>query len=169
MIPIGELPQLQSDSVSEQSNSTEFLRVCLVELGGRTFAIALHQIREVFEPESITPVPGMPPALVGITNLRGTIIPLADLRTALGIPISTTPKYAVLIHQDTQQVGILVEGVPEIHTVQSDHLAAFSEHTATDQNPISPESFKIDSTLSPLLKVSWLFASIEGMSNAHSP
>ncbi|HWF61590.1 MAG TPA: chemotaxis protein CheW [Nitrospira sp.] len=170
MISIGELPQLHSDLVLEQTKSTESLRVCLVALGEETFAIDLRQVREVFEPESITPVPGMPAALVGVTNLRGTIIPLADVRAALGVvSVSILPKYAVVVRHGTQQVGILVEDVPEIRTIQSDDLVAPSVRTAAERLPLLSGSFKTEKKLSAILEISRLLASIEGMANDQSP
>jgi purine-binding chemotaxis protein CheW len=168
MISIGELPQLHSDSVQGQKKSIESSRVCLVTLGEETFAIDLRQVLEVFEPESITPVPGMPAALVGITNLRGTIIPLADVRAALGISVFVLPKYAVVVRHGTQQVGILVEGVPEIRTIHSDDLAAPSVRTADERLPLFSGSSKIEKKLSAILEMSRLLASIEGTANDQS-
>lgn len=169
MISIGELPQLHSDSVPEQVKSTESLRVCLVALGEGTFAIDLCQILEVFKPESITPVPGMPAALVGVTNLRGTIIPLTDLRAALGVSISAHPKYAVVVRHGTHQVGILVEDIPEIHTLRSDDLATPSVHTAPESSPSFSRTIKTEKKPSTILEMSRLLASIEGTANDQSP
>ena len=165
MISLGELPQLYSDSVPEETKSTQSLRVCLITLGQETFAIDLRQVREVFAPESITPVPGMPAALVGVTNLRGTIIPLADLRTALGISVSIILKYAVVVRHGTQQVGILVEEVPEIRTIQSDDLVDPSVRTGAERRPMISEFFKTENKVSAMLEISRLLASIEGTSN----
>lgn len=169
MISISELPQLLSDSVPEQKKSNESLRVCLVAWGEETFAIDLRQVREVFEPESITPVPGMPTALVGVTNLRGTIIPLADLRAALGVSISVMLKYAVVLRHGTQQVGILVEDVPEIRTIQLDDLVAPSTRTAAERRPMISAFFKTGNKLSAILEMSRLLASIEETANDRSP
>lgn len=169
MIPIGELPQLHSDSVLVQAKSTESLRVCLVALGEESFAVDLRQVREVFEPKLITPVPGMPAALVGVTNLRGTIIPLIDLRSALGVSSSVMPKYAVVIRQGTQQVGILVQEVPEIRTIQSDDLVAPSTRTATERRPMISAFFKTENKLSAILELSRLLASIEGTADEQRP
>jgi purine-binding chemotaxis protein CheW len=164
MISISELPQLHSDSVQEKAKPTESLRVCLVALGEESFAIDLGQVLEVFEPESITPVPGMPAALVGITNLRGTIIPLVDLRAVLGVSASVLPKYTVVVRHGTQQVGILVEGIPKIRTVRSDDLAAHSGHTVAERL----RDFKEEKKLSTILEMSRLLASIEGTAKDQS-
>lgn len=153
MMFISELPQLHSDAVSQQVKSNESLRVCLVRLGEATFAIDLRQVREVFEPESITPVPGMPTALVGITNLRGTVLPLADVREALGVSPANRPKYAVVVHHGTQQIGILVEAIPEIGTIQLDDQAPPSTRTSAKGGPLV--------SAGGLLETSRLLASIE--------
>ena len=164
MISIGELPQLHSDSAPEQAKPTESLRVCLVALGEESFAIDLGQVLEVFEPESITPVPGMPAALVGVTNLRGTIIPLVDLRAVLGVSASVLPKYTVVVRHGTQQVGILVEGIPKIRSVRSDDLAAHPGHTVAE----GLRDFKEEKKLSTILEMSRLLASIEGTAKDQS-
>lgn len=163
MISIGELPQLHSDSVPAQTQSTESLRVCLVALGEETFAIDLRQVAEVFVPESITPVPGMSAALVGVTNLRGTIIPLADVRAVLGVSASGLPKYAVVIRHGTQRVGILVENVPEIRTIPSDDLATTSVRTATESLSLFSGFVKTDKRPSAILEMSRLLASIHNV------
>ena len=169
MISIGELPQLHSDSVSAQTQSTESLRVCLVALGTETFAIDLRQVVEVFVPESITPVPGMPVALVGVINLRGTIIPLADVRAVLGVSVSVIPKYAVVVRHGTQRVGILVEDVPEIRTIPSDDLVTTSVRTAADSLALFSGFVKTEKKPSAILEMSRLLASIERTTTDQNP
>ena len=117
MICVSKLTQLHSDSIPEQPKSIESLRMCLVTLGEETFAIDLRQVSEVFEPKWITPIPGMPITLIGITNLRGSIIPIGDIRIPLGVVISVVPRYAIVVRSGTRQVGILTDEVPEIVTI----------------------------------------------------
>jgi len=47
-------------------------RVCLITLSNSLFAIDLQSIREVFPVDSVTPVPGMPTVLTGVTNCAGS-------------------------------------------------------------------------------------------------
>lgn len=161
MISIGELPLLHSDWAPEQPKSADALRVCLIELGQERFAIDLRQVREVFEPESVTPVPGMPDALVGVTNLRGTIIPLADLRRALSVSMSVMPKYAVVVRHGTHQVGILVEDVPEIRIIHSHDLMTPSAYPTAKRHPMISLFFKTEGKPSAILEMSRLLSSIE--------
>ena len=84
--------QSTSSPAHEPAKSAAPSRVCLITLGGELFAIDLRHVREVFELESITSVPGMPASLVGVANLRGTVVPLADLRPALGVSSAAPSK-----------------------------------------------------------------------------
>lgn len=161
MISIGELPLLHSDSVPEQPKSADALRVCLIELGQERFAIDLRQVRAVFEPESITPVPGMPDALVGVTNLRGAIIPLADVRRALGVSMSATLKYAVVVRHGTHQVGILVEDVPEIRIIHSHDLMTPSAYPPAKRDPMISLFLETEGKPIAILEMSRLVSSIE--------
>ena len=61
--------------------------MCVLTLGGEPFAVDLRHVSEVFEVESVTVVPGMPSLLTGVTNLRGTVVSLVDLRGMLGLTI----------------------------------------------------------------------------------
>lgn len=168
MIPIDELPQLHSDSALEQTKSTKSSKLCLIALGEEAFAVDLRQVLEIFEPESITPVPGMPAALVGVTNLRGTIIPLADVRTVLGVSVSVLLKYAVVVRHETRQVGILVEDVPEIRTIYSDDLVPPSGRTADERLLLFSGAFKTEKKLISILEMSRLLASIEDTANVQN-
>ena len=169
MISIDDLPQLHSDSIPVQAQSNESLKVCLVALGEETFAIDLRQVVEVFEPESITSIPGMPAALVGVTNLRGIIIPLVDVRAAVGVSVSVLPKYVVVVRHGTRQVGILVEDVPEIRTIQPDDPAAHPVRTADERLTLFSGSFKTKKKPGAILEISRLLASIEGTANNPHP
>ena len=74
-----------SGSGQAKAAGSSTMRAAIISLGGELFTIDLKSVREVFVVESITPVPGMPSGLVGVTNLRGTVIPLLDLRPMFGL------------------------------------------------------------------------------------
>ena len=161
MEPTLEQPQFVALSGPEQIKSAVPSRICLIALGGEFFAIDLRHVREVFELESITPVPGMPASLVGVANLRGTVVPLADLRPSLGVSISATPKYVVVVRHGTQQVGILIDEVPEIRTIHPDDMLAASTHGVTESRPFLSGLVKIENRMSGLVEEQRLLACVE--------
>lgn len=165
MEPTLEQPQPSALPGPEHAKSAVPSRICLITLGGELFAIDLRHVREVFELESVTPVPGMPASLVGVANLRGTVVPLADLRPSLGVSASAAPKYAVVVRHGAQQVGILIDEVPEIRTIHADDMLAASARGVTESRPFLSGLLKIEDRMSGMVEVSRLLASVEGSTN----
>ena len=62
------------------------LTACVFTLAEESCAIKLDQVREVVTIGALTRVPGAPPALLGVANVRGTIVPVVDLRPVLRLP-----------------------------------------------------------------------------------
>ena len=61
-------------------------RACLFSLGGVGVAVDVVQAREVVVLDRYTVVPGAPDELLGVTNLRGSIMPVVEVRPLLGFP-----------------------------------------------------------------------------------
>jgi purine-binding chemotaxis protein CheW len=62
------------------------LRACLFALSGSRFAVDVRSAREVAVFDEFTVVPRAPRQLVGVANLRGTVIPILDVSPLLGLP-----------------------------------------------------------------------------------
>ncbi len=65
-----------------QATHTKFI---IFTLGGSKYAVPIHQVIEVGEPQRITPVPNVPDWVLGVTNLRGDIISVVDCGAFLNI------------------------------------------------------------------------------------
>lgn len=160
-LELAQLPSPASDRTG-RLKGVGSSRVCLLSLGGELFAVDLHHVREVFELESVTPVPGMPAILVGVANLRGTVMPLADLRPSLGISSLGEQNYAVVVRQGQQQVGILIDTVPEIRTIQSDDYVSAASRGLAETRPFVSGLAKVEERMSSVMDVAKLMACVEG-------
>ncbi len=137
-------------------------RVCLITLSGGLFALDLRSVREVFPVESITPVPGMPSVLSGVTNLRGVVVPLVDVRSWLGLSTAgIAPKFGVVIHHGANQVGVLVDQVPEIRTVQQEQFLPAPQTGEAEARPFVSTILRIEDRLGGLLEVPTLLAHMD--------
>jgi chemotaxis signal transduction protein len=59
---------------------------CTFTLGGHRFAVDVADAREVVVFDAMTPVPLAPSFVLGLANLRGTVMPVVDLAPLLGLP-----------------------------------------------------------------------------------
>jgi purine-binding chemotaxis protein CheW len=88
-------------------------RACVVMLGGLPFAVDVGETREVVVLDVTTPVPGAPAALVGVMNLRGSVLPVIEARPLLGLPVRAAvgrPR-ALVLADAGQRAAILIERV----------------------------------------------------------
>lgn len=101
---------------------------CLFIRGGQRFALPTAIVQEAVTVGEIVPIPRSPDVLVGVTNLRGTILPVFDFDSALGVQSDLIPQRSTLlvVRETTGQVfGFLtdrVSGVKEITSAGLQHL-----------------------------------------------
>ncbi|MEJ1338474.1 MAG: chemotaxis protein CheW [Candidatus Sedimenticola sp. (ex Thyasira tokunagai)] len=80
------------------------------------YGINVMQVQEVLRLSEIAPVPGAPPYVLGIINLRGNVVTVIDTRSRFGLnpgEISNSSRI-VIIEAEKQVVGILVDSVAEV-------------------------------------------------------
>ena len=140
------------------------MRAAIISLGGELFTIDLLNVREVFVVESITPVPGMPSGLVGVTNLRGTVVPLLDLRPMFSLNAVEPLRYAVVVQHGNWQVGVLVDAVPEIRILAKDQF--LPAPAGTGRRPVRSTCArrKLEDRLRGVLETSVMLSYLEGTS-----
>jgi purine-binding chemotaxis protein CheW len=78
-----------------------------VRVGLERYAFDVAQVREVEERGDVTPVPGSPPAVLGVRSLRGAVLPVIELSVALGVHDEEPGRY-ILVAQDGDLVAALV-------------------------------------------------------------
>ena len=153
-----------SGSGQTQEAGSSTIRAAIISMGGELFTIDLRNVREVFVVESITPVPGMPSGLVGVTNLRGTVIPLLDLRPMFNLNAEASLKHAVVVQQGNWQVGVLVDTVPEIRILSKDQFSPAPTGTGEGAVPFISTVVKLEDRLRGVLETSVLLSHFEGTS-----
>lgn len=105
-------------------------------LGSERFAIEILRVQEIRALTAITPIPNAPPHIRGVINLRGTIVPVLDLRLRFGLSTSADPRFAIIlvISSHDRIVGLIADAVPKVLTAALDEVApppAFGQHVDT--------------------------------------
>lgn len=91
-------------------------------LADETYAIDVLQVQEVLKLTEIAPVPGVPDYILGIINLRGSVVTVIDARRRMLLPDRAPDEASriVIIDVDNQNVGILVDSVAEVVQIPPD-------------------------------------------------
>jgi purine-binding chemotaxis protein CheW len=101
----------------------------LLRLGGSRFAVAMADVAEVTALPSVTRLPGAPVWLVGVSNWRGRMLPVLDIRTLVGVPVTPLASSARLVVvmaglRGELTAGLVAEAVPGVYDVAIDDMAA---------------------------------------------
>ena len=109
----------------EPPRAGELLELVVFVLGGERYGIESRFVREVARLTRFTPVPGTPPFVLGVTNLRGEILALFDLRHLLGIAVQgvTDLGRIVVMGEHRREFGLLADAASEILSVPGASLA----------------------------------------------
>ncbi|NJB68304.1 purine-binding chemotaxis protein CheW [Desulfobaculum xiamenense] len=85
-------------------------------LGRERYGVEVVRVREIVRMQSITAVPRSPKHVLGVTNLRGSLVSVMDLRMRLGLErIPYGPKTRILIVEaGVQPVGLVVDSVADV-------------------------------------------------------
>lgn len=94
--------------------------VLCLRLGVEEYAVELKLLREVRLAKGLTPVPGTPPHVAGILNVRGEILTVIDLAVAVGLGGSGPPSDSspvILVDHAAGRIGLLVTAVAGVQTI----------------------------------------------------
>ena len=107
-------------------------------LGEQQYCVDIMAVREIRASHVVTPLPGAPEFVRGVTNLRGTIVPIIDLRVRFGQGRTETThgQVIVIVAIAGKLTGLLVDGVSDITTVHDSGIAAIPSTEGERRNPM---------------------------------
>lgn len=102
----------------------EMLEVATFALADERYAVETRFVSEVTRLVDCTRVPGTPDFLLGVTNLRGDILSVVDLRKLFGLPTRELSEDArvVVLGGERPEFGVLAEAAHEVVTLRRDEL-----------------------------------------------
>lgn len=110
---------------------TQELRQYLTfKLGEEVFALDVSQVREILDFIKITKVPQTPEYMCGVINLRGSVVPVIDMRLKFGLAqIEATVNTCIVvvevnIEQEKTVLGVLVDSVQEVFELEPQEIEA---------------------------------------------
>lgn len=102
------------------------VELIVLEVGGNAFCIDIRSVREIRGFTASTPLPQAPDFVLGVINLRGTVMPVLDLRARLGLGVTEASgrHVIVVVHHGDRPAGLLVDAVQETMIVPAAQLQA---------------------------------------------
>ena len=113
-------------AVAEMTQTTQYLTF---KLGDEVFALDISKVREVLDFTTVTKVPRTPEFMRGVINLRGSVVPVVDLRLKFGMSktengVNTCVIITeVTVDGDTTILGALADSVQEVLDLDAEHIA----------------------------------------------
>ena len=112
------------------------VQVVAFKLRNEEYGFSILNVQEIKGLTDITRVPFAPEFIKGVINLRGSVLPVIDLKKRLGL--EDTPYTAntriVIVQYDEVAVGMLVDAVTEVRTINADDIDTSRTVTGNDSN-----------------------------------
>ena len=108
----------------ETELSTDGSQFLTFTLQDEEFGIEILRVQEIKGISRITPIPNMPGYIRGVMNLRGTVVPIIDLRAKFLMPEAEYNQFTVIIVVTIgdKVVGLVVDAVSDVLNVAEDHI-----------------------------------------------
>ncbi|MDK2790554.1 MAG: purine-binding chemotaxis protein CheW [Methanothermococcus sp.] len=109
----------------------EIPKVVVFKLSSNEYGLRVDEVREVLKVQDITSLPNTPDYIIGVTNIRGEITPIIDLRKKLNIydteEDNENEKLVMVIEIDNVPVGILVDAVSDVMQISKEQIEDMGE------------------------------------------
>ena len=112
-------------STAETAASTQYLTF---KLGEEVFALDVAEVREILDFTTVTKVPRTPSFMRGVINLRGSVVPVMDLRLKFGMSATeqTVNSCIIVVEMtmdgDTVVIGVLADAVQEVIDLEPEQI-----------------------------------------------
>lgn len=103
------------------------------ELAAQKYLCRIERIQEIVIPERVTTIPEVPAYVAGVSNLRGTIIPVIDLRLLFGLPSRPVDAdtRTIVVNVGNRVIGCTVDTVSQVIRIPDDRIQPAPETVAT--------------------------------------
>lgn len=99
-------------------------QLVVFQLAGEFYAVDIHQVREIIRMPEVTRVPRTPDFVEGVINLRGSVIPIIDLRKRFGMDAveANDEQRIVVVELEDKTLGVIVDAVTEVLRIERDKI-----------------------------------------------
>ena len=131
-------------------------QLVVFELSCELYGIQIAAVESIIKIQEITQLPQAPYYVKGITNLRGTVLPVIDLRTRFGLEAQEYSKQTriMVVMMGKVKVGMVVDGVSEVLRISDDAIEPPPPMVTTVNSAFLKGIAKVEGRLIILLELS---------------
>lgn len=129
-----------------EDNTDDDTQVVIFRLGAEEFAVPIMSVQEIVRvPDVLTRVPKTPAFVEGVINLRGTVLPVIDQRTRLGLPaIERNDGQRIMVYLlGGLRTGFIVDSVAEVLRIPRQQIASAPD-MSDEQSRLISQVAKLD-------------------------
>lgn len=122
------------EEVSATEDSIEEIQLITFRVGSEEFGIEIESVREINRFDKITSIPRAPSFIRGVMNLRGSVIPVIDLRDRFGFDQleDSGSGRVIIVEIDKKLTGLLVDSVSEVLRISTEDIESPPEIIESD-------------------------------------
>jgi purine-binding chemotaxis protein CheW len=138
-------------------------QIVIFELGEEFFGVNIAAVESIIKMQTITRMPHAPRFVEGVTNLRGKVLPVIDLRKRFDLPTREADKNSriIVVSVKGMGVGMIVDGVSEVLTISDQTVERAPAIATTVDSSFIVGIAKIDQRLVILLDLDRVLSSGE--------
>lgn len=119
----------RADSLATEQDEQaveDMLSLLLFELGDETYAVAIDSVREIYNEYVVTPVPCIPPFILGVINIRGEIVSVTDVKQLLRLPaaVLSAESPVIVVENERCTTALVVDVIGDIVDVPASAVEA---------------------------------------------
>jgi purine-binding chemotaxis protein CheW len=126
------MDELRIDGAVETENA-QFI---VIQVGEEQYGINIAFVDNIVRMQAITRVPKSAPYIKGVINLRGIVVPVMSLRLKMGLQAdeyTKSTRIIILKLEHIGTVGVIVDEVKEVITLDSSEIEKVATDTASDK------------------------------------
>ncbi|MGH2568548.1 MAG: chemotaxis protein CheW [Bacteroidota bacterium] len=102
-----------AQELKKEETEEDFLEIVEFQLASERYGIESSYVREVYPLKELTPVPCVPPFVLGLINVRGRILSVLDIKKFFDLPEKglTDLNKVILLHSANMEFGILADAI----------------------------------------------------------
>lgn len=144
----------QNQMTPNEENMENIVQLVGFVVGEEEFSVPILSIQEIIKPIEWTRVPRTPGYVLGVFNLRGTVIPLIDLRLKFGLPSEAMTENSrfIVMKNETETAGFVIDRLTEAIRLKKHEIGPAPETSMQEKTMIEGVG-KQDDKILTILKV----------------